>query len=70
MNMRDAGSKEALYLRWILEEIGLIMDKATPILADNQVRCKSISECTATKHQEQRDKCRNEALYYIIMDRL
>ena len=36
MNMRDAGSKEALYLRWILEEIGLIMDKATPILADNQ----------------------------------
>jgi hypothetical protein len=30
MNMGDAGNKEALYLRWMLEEIGLIMNKATP----------------------------------------
>jgi hypothetical protein len=29
-NMADAG-KAALYLRWILEEIGIIMDAPTPI---------------------------------------
>jgi hypothetical protein len=34
-NMADAG-KVALYLRYILEEIGIIMDKPTPNLADNQ----------------------------------
>ena len=34
-NMADAG-KATLYLRWILEELGIIMDKPTPILADNQ----------------------------------
>jgi hypothetical protein len=34
-NMADAG-KAALYLRWILEEIDIIMDAPTPILADNQ----------------------------------
>ena len=33
--MADA-SKAALYLRWILEEIGSSMDAPTPILADNQ----------------------------------
>jgi hypothetical protein len=33
--MADAG-KAALYLRWILEEIGTIMESPTPILADNQ----------------------------------
>jgi hypothetical protein len=33
--MADAG-KAALYLRWILEEIGVIMDAPTPILANNQ----------------------------------
>jgi hypothetical protein len=30
--MVDAG-KAALYLRWILEEIGIIMDKPTPIFS-------------------------------------
>jgi hypothetical protein len=34
-NMADAG-KAAVYLRWLLEEIGIIMDAPTPILADNQ----------------------------------
>ena len=45
--MADAG-KAALYLWWMLEEIGIIMNKSTPILADNQVSCKSIIECTST----------------------
>ena len=34
VNMADAG-KAALYLRWILEEIGLIQIDPTPICADN-----------------------------------
>ena len=36
-NMADAG-KAALYLRWILEEIGISMDVPTPILADDQMQ--------------------------------
>ena len=32
--MTDAG-KAALYIRWILEELGLIQVDPTPILADN-----------------------------------
>ena len=35
VNMADAG-KTALYIRWILEEIGLIQVDPTPICADNQ----------------------------------
>ena len=35
VNMADAG-KAALYMRWILEEIGLIQIDPTPICADNQ----------------------------------
>ena len=35
VNMADAG-KAALYIRWILEEIGLIQIDPTPICADNQ----------------------------------
>ena len=34
VNMTDAG-KAALYIRWILEEIGLMQVDPTPILADN-----------------------------------
>ena len=34
-NMADAG-KAALYLKWILEELGIIMLSATSIHADNQ----------------------------------
>ena len=34
VNMADAG-KAALYIRWILEEIGLIQVDPTPICADN-----------------------------------
>ena len=34
-NMADAG-RVALYLKWILEELGIIMDNPTPIHADNQ----------------------------------
>ena len=34
MNMTDAG-KAALYMRWILEDIGIIQTQPTPILADN-----------------------------------
>ena len=34
VNMADAG-KAALYIRWILEEIGLIQIDPTPICDDN-----------------------------------
>ena len=34
VNMTNAG-KTALYIRWILEEIGLIQVDPTPILANN-----------------------------------
>ena len=34
-DMADAG-KAALYLKWILEELGIIMNIPTPIHADNQ----------------------------------
>ena len=34
-NMVDAG-KAALYLKWIIEELRIIMDLPTPIHADNQ----------------------------------
>ena len=54
-NMADAG-KAALYLRWILEEIGIIMDAPTPILADNQgaVRLANAQQPTTrtTRHVE------------------
>jgi hypothetical protein len=52
--MADAG-KAALYLRWILEEIGIIMDTPTPILADNQgaVRLANARQPTRrTQHVE------------------
>jgi hypothetical protein len=53
-NMADAG-KAALYLRWILEEIGIFMDSPTPILADNQgaVRLANAHQpTTRTRHVE------------------
>ena len=53
-NMADAG-KAALYLRWILEEIGISMDAPTPILADNQdaVRLSKAQQPTRrTQHVE------------------
>ena len=53
-NMADAG-KAALYLRWILEEIGISMDAPTPILADNQgaVRLAKAQQPTRrTQHVE------------------
>jgi hypothetical protein len=53
-NMADAG-KAALYLRWILEEIGIIMKAPTPILADNQgaVRLANVHQPTRrTRHVE------------------
>ena len=34
VNMADAG-KAALYIQWILEELGLIQVEPTPICADN-----------------------------------
>jgi hypothetical protein len=54
-NMADAG-KAALYLRWILEEIGIIMDAPTPILADNQGAVRLANNAhqptTRTRHVE------------------
>jgi hypothetical protein len=52
--MADAG-KAALYLRWILEEIGIIMKAPTPILAGNQgaVRLANAHQPTRrTRHVE------------------
>ena len=53
-NMADAG-KVALYLRWILEELGIIMDSPTPIHADNQgaIRMANAQQPTRrTRHAE------------------
>jgi hypothetical protein len=54
-NMADAGTA-ALYLRWILEEIGIIMDAPTPILADNQEGAVRLANAhqptTRTQHVE------------------
>ncbi|OEU21930.1 hypothetical protein FRACYDRAFT_232078 [Fragilariopsis cylindrus CCMP1102] len=59
MNMGDAGNKEALYLQWILEEIGLNMDKATRILAQYTPANKMVDVT-----------CKNEALYEYNSDSL
>ena len=53
-NMADAG-KAALYLKWILEELGIIMDDPTPIHADNQgaIRMANAQQPTRrTRHVE------------------
>ena len=53
-NMADAG-KAALYLKWILEELGIIMLSATPIHADNQgaIRLANSQQPTrCTRHVE------------------
>ena len=53
-NMADAG-KAALYLKWILEELGIIMDNPTPIHADNQgaIRMANAQQPTRrTRHVE------------------
>jgi hypothetical protein len=60
-NMADAG-KAALYLRWILEEIGIIMDAPTPILADNQGAVR-----LANAHQPTRRTRPVEMKHFIIL---
>ena len=53
-NMTDAG-KAALYLKWILEELGIIMNIPTPIHADNQgaIRMANSQQPTRrTRHVE------------------
>ena len=53
-NMADAG-QAALYLKWILEELGIIMFSATPIHADNQgaIRLANSQQPTRrTRHVE------------------
>ena len=53
-NMADAG-KAALYLKWILEELGIIMLSATPIHVDNQgaIRLANLQQPTRrTRHVE------------------
>ena len=62
--MADAG-KAALYLWWVLEELGIIMNKPPhTILADNQVRYKSISECTSTNTE---NETHVEMKHFIIL---
>jgi hypothetical protein len=60
-NMADAG-KVALYLRYILEEIGIIMDKPTPNLADNQGAVR-----LANAHQPTRRMRHVEMKHFIIL---
>jgi hypothetical protein len=60
-NMADAG-KVALYLRYILEEIGIIMDKPTPNLADNQGAVR-----LANAHQPTRRMRHVEMKHFIIV---
>jgi hypothetical protein len=60
-NMADAG-KAALYLRWILDEIGIIMDVPTPILADNQGAVR-----LANAHQPTRRTRHVEMEHFIIL---
>ena len=47
-NMADAG-KAALYLKWILEELGIIIDNPTPIHADNQGAIRKVSAQQPTR---------------------
>jgi hypothetical protein len=58
-NMADAG-KAALYLRWILEEIGIIMKAPTPILAHNQGAVR-----LANAHQPTR-RTRHVEIHFIL----
>jgi hypothetical protein len=60
-NMVDA-DKAALYLRWILGEIGIIMDSPTPILADNQGAVR-----LANAHQPTRRTRHVEMKHFIII---
>jgi hypothetical protein len=60
-NMADAG-KAALYLRWILEEMGIIMEQPTPILADNQGAVR-----LANAHQPTRRTRHVEMKHFIIL---
>jgi hypothetical protein len=59
--MANAG-KAALYLRWILEEIGIIMKQPTPILADNQGAVR-----LANAHQPTRRTRHVEIKHFIIL---
>jgi hypothetical protein len=61
-NMVGAG-KAASYLRWILEEIGIIMDKPTPILiADIQG-----ADRLANAHQPRRRTRHAEMEHFIVL---
>ena len=61
-NMADAG-KAALYLKWILKELGIIMQFPTPIYTDNQGTIKLF-----TRTNTPNTTCRNETLHYTVMD--
>ena len=47
-NIVDAG-KAALYLKWILEELGIIMTTPTPIHADNQAAIRMANDQKPTR---------------------
>ena len=49
INMADAG-KSALYLRWILDELNIIQDLPTPILAANHGAIKMANDQLPTRH--------------------
>jgi hypothetical protein len=53
---------EVFYLRWILEEFGIIMDKPTPILADNQGAVR-----LANAHQQTRRTRQAGMRHFIIL---
>ena len=63
--MADA-DKAALYLKWILEELGITMDPPTPIHAGNQ-RFNTNGQLTIINAKNATR--RNETLCYITMDR-
>ena len=60
-NMADAG-KAALYLRWILEELGIIQPTPTPIIADNHGAVRM-----ANAHQPTRRTRHVEMKHFVIL---
>ena len=60
-NMADAG-KAALYLRWILEELGILQPTPTPIIADNHGAVRM-----ANAHQPTRRTRHVEMKHFVIL---
>jgi hypothetical protein len=64
-NIADAG-KAALYLRWILEEIDILMKAPTPILADNQGAVRLANAHQPTRRTPKRRRRHVEMKHFII----